>query len=70
MDWLGELKAKRARIDDLAAQITELAGHLNATNYRFLCLIGEDGLRHGGGAHAEGGGEGEGRFSATLGTAR
>jgi hypothetical protein len=28
-------------VAELAAQITELAGHLNAANYRWLCLIGE-----------------------------
>lgn len=31
----------------LAAQITELAGHLNAANYRWLCLIAEFDRRHG-----------------------
>jgi hypothetical protein len=31
----------RRTVDELAAQITELAGHLNAANYRFLMLIAE-----------------------------
>jgi hypothetical protein len=47
MSWQQELKSKRARIDDLAAQITELAGHLNATNYKFLQLIAEFDNREG-----------------------
>lgn len=34
-------------IADLAAQITELAGHLNAANYRFLMLIAEFDRRNG-----------------------
>src|SRR5688572_13265213 len=34
-------------IRDLAAQITELAGHLNAANYRFLMLIAEFDRRKG-----------------------
>jgi hypothetical protein len=32
---------------ELEAQITELAGHLNAANYRWLTLIGEFDRRHG-----------------------
>src|ERR1700756_4521203 len=32
---------------ELAAQITELAGHLNAANYRWLSLIAEFDRRHG-----------------------
>jgi hypothetical protein len=32
---------------ELEAQITELAGHLNAANYRWLALIGEFDRRHG-----------------------
>ena len=34
-------------IDDLEDQITELAGHLNAANYRWLTLIAEFDRRHG-----------------------
>jgi hypothetical protein len=34
-------------VAELAAQITELAGHLNAANYRWLCLIAEFDHRHG-----------------------
>ena len=32
---------------ELEAQITELAGHLNAANYRWLILIGQFDRRHG-----------------------
>ena len=32
---------RRDRVDELAAQITELTGHLNAANYRWLALIAE-----------------------------
>jgi Domain of unknown function (DUF222) len=39
--------ASRLSLAQLAAQITELAGHLNAANYRWLCLIGEFDRRHG-----------------------
>src|SRR6202161_2157783 len=34
-------------LEDLEAQITELAGHLNAANYRWLMLIAEFDRRHG-----------------------
>lgn len=34
-------------VSQLAAAITELAGHLNAANHRWLCLIGEFDRRHG-----------------------
>jgi hypothetical protein len=34
-------------VAELASQITELAGHLNAANYRWLCLIGEFDRRNG-----------------------
>src|SRR5258708_34679587 len=34
-------------LEELEAQITELAGHLNAANYRWLTLIGEFDRRHG-----------------------
>src|SRR5258708_15193772 len=34
-------------VDELAAQITELAGHLNAANYRWLRLIAEFDRRNG-----------------------
>jgi Domain of unknown function (DUF222)/HNH endonuclease len=41
-------RAARARsIEALASQITELAGHLNAANYRFLTLIAEFDRREG-----------------------
>jgi len=34
-------KQHRLRVDELAAQITELTGHLNAAHYRWLSLIAE-----------------------------
>src|SRR5580693_2527952 len=34
-------------LEELEAQITELAGHLNAANYRWLRLIAEFDRRHG-----------------------
>src|SRR6267154_5169274 len=34
-------------VAELAAQITELAGHLNAANFRWLSLIAEFDRRHG-----------------------
>src|SRR3984957_14628927 len=34
-------------LEELEAQITELAGHLNAANYRWLSLIAEFDRRHG-----------------------
>src|SRR5580692_3512027 len=34
-------------LEELEAQITELAGHLNAANYRWLTLIAEFDRRHG-----------------------
>src|SRR5258708_36337544 len=34
-------------VEELAAQITELAGHLNAANYRWLRLIAEFDRRNG-----------------------
>src|ERR1700730_10292562 len=34
-------------VAELAEQITELAGHLNAANYRWLCLIAEFDRRNG-----------------------
>jgi Domain of unknown function (DUF222) len=41
-------RAERARsIEELASQITELGGHLNAANYRFLVLIAEFDRREG-----------------------
>jgi hypothetical protein len=37
-----EIRAQRVReIDELRDEITRLAGHLNAANYRFLKLIAE-----------------------------
>jgi len=38
---------KRLRLDELEDQITELAGHLNAANYRWLTLIAEFDRRNG-----------------------
>src|SRR5215469_15663565 len=38
---------RRLRVDELAAQITELAGHLNAANHRWLSLIAEFDRRKG-----------------------
>ncbi len=44
----GNLKPQPAlSLAELEAQITELAGHLNAANYRWLVLIGEFDRRHG-----------------------
>ena len=37
----------RLSTPDLAAQITTLAGHLNAANARFLALLGEFDRRRG-----------------------
>lgn len=43
-----ETRAERVRsLKELAAQITELAGHLNAANYRWLSLIAEFDRRQG-----------------------
>lgn len=43
-----ELRAQRVReINDLRDEITKLAGHLNAANYRFLKLIAEFDRRNG-----------------------
>ncbi len=43
-----EVREQRVRsLQELAAQITELAGHLNAANYRWLSLIAEFDRRHG-----------------------
>jgi hypothetical protein len=41
MDDLATRERNRRELDALAAEITELAGHLNAANYRFLKLIAE-----------------------------
>jgi hypothetical protein len=38
---------RQRQIEALAKQITELAGHLNAANYRFLKLIAEFDAREG-----------------------
>jgi hypothetical protein len=38
---------KRLRLDELEDQITELAGHSNAANYRWLTLIAEFDRRNG-----------------------
>jgi hypothetical protein len=41
-------RAARARsIEELASEITEIAGHLNAANYPFLTLIAEFDRRKG-----------------------
>jgi hypothetical protein len=46
-----EIEAQTSSVDlsinDLASQITELAGHLNAANHRWLMLIGEFDRRNG-----------------------
>src|SRR5689334_13539694 len=39
--------ANQQSLDDLAAQITELAGHLNAAHHRFLKLLAEFDRRQG-----------------------
>jgi hypothetical protein len=41
------LPAASISLEELEAQITELAGHLNAANYRWLCLIAEFDRRKG-----------------------
>ena len=44
----GHVREQRVRsLQELAAQITELAGHLNAANYRWLSLIAEFDRRQG-----------------------
>jgi hypothetical protein len=47
---------RRCSLAELEAQITELAGQLNAANYRWLTLIGEFDRRQGwaDGSHASG----------------
>jgi hypothetical protein len=40
-EWHQKLEADRQPLSDLAHQIIELAGHLNAAHYRFLMLIAE-----------------------------
>ena len=42
-----ERQARAASLKELEAQITELAGHLNAANYRFLKLLAEFDRREG-----------------------
>src|SRR5215469_10383591 len=43
-----QIREQRAQsLRELAAQITELAGHLNAAHYRWLSLIAEFDRRHG-----------------------
>ena len=44
--------ADRQSLEDLGHQIVELAGHLNAANYRFLMLIAEWDRRKGWGGEA------------------
>jgi hypothetical protein len=46
VDGSSEVSASLS-LAELEAQITELAGHLNAANYRWLTLIGEFDRRHG-----------------------
>ena len=41
------LPAASISLEELEAQITELAGHLNAANYRWLTLIAEFDRRKG-----------------------
>lgn len=40
-EWNHARFAERKSLEDLGHQIIELAGHLNAANYRFLMLIAE-----------------------------
>src|SRR5262245_38310795 len=47
MDDYATRVRKQREIADLANEITELAGHLNAANYRFLTLIAEFDRREG-----------------------
>ena len=41
MDGGSSAVSARVSLEELEAQITELAGQLNAANYRWLMLIGE-----------------------------
>jgi hypothetical protein len=47
MDELCACEKPALTLRELEAQITELAGHLNAAHYRWLCLIAEFDRRHG-----------------------
>ena len=47
MDDLAARARNQREIAALADEITELAGHLNAANYRFLMLIAEFDRREG-----------------------
>jgi len=47
MDEAREVGTPALTLRELAAQITELAGHLNAAQYRWLCLIAEFDRRQG-----------------------
>src|SRR5271163_3293839 len=47
MDGGGSCEKPVLTLHELAAQITELAGHLNAANYRWLSLIAEFDRRYG-----------------------
>ena len=47
MDDAVTRERKQRELADLANEITELAGHLNAANYRFLMLIAEFDRREG-----------------------
>jgi hypothetical protein len=46
-EWYQHLKADRQSLVELGHHIVELAGHLNAANYRFLMLIAEWDRREG-----------------------
>ena len=41
VEWNEARFSERKALEDLGHQIIELAGHLNAANYRFLSLIAE-----------------------------
>jgi hypothetical protein len=47
MDGASAAISASISLEELEAQITELAGHLNAANYRWLALIAEFDRRHG-----------------------
>ena len=47
MDGTSSAISAAISLEELEAQITELAGHLNAANYRWLALIAEFDRRHG-----------------------
>ena len=47
MDGTSSAISTAISLEELEAQITQLAGHLNAANYRWLALIGEFDRRNG-----------------------